>query len=217
MRRAVLLLAFVSCARSQTGTHRVNYPQGNPHFEYITVDGVPNGRGRTWYPNGELQSEGSYVGGKKHGEFRFYADDGELEHRALFVKNDEVWRSSDPQAQAPQDVLDRIEAAPTPEGNGLQLLRFSKQPPASYFATLDRTTALDRIGLQVGFGAADSMRTELFANHQFSRFGVYGQLSQTQAKSETSMTIAGRRTVEAGATYPMSIDGVPQKLFGGSR
>lgn len=222
MKRAIHLILFgvlAACgAAAKPSTQMFKYPDGGPHYEYQMLNGLPHGTGRVWHPNGELSSQGEYVNGVKHGEFTFYDDNGDFQHKALFWKNVEVWRSSVADDQPPKQLIDGLSAfsgtdaprlgenMPTEETTS-PAFKISRDPPAPYFATLDRTTALNRVGLQFGFGAAEDMsfgsvtRLELFGNYRISQLGVYGQLSQTQFEAAPGMSLSGRRTLEAGGTY----------------
>ncbi len=216
MKRAFAIGALVlaSCGGHRYDTKRVTYPNGKPRWEYATVDGVPHGLSRVFHPNGELQSEGSYVAGAKHGLFTFWTEDGEFIRRALFSDDAEIWSTTDFYTRPPTDLIvgldttaREIEARERPQG-----LRFSKQPPAPYFATLDRTNGIDRVGGQVGYGEGGVVRWDLFGNYAIRKIGVYGQLSQTQARAPSApitsseRTLSGRRTLEAGATLPVALD-----------
>lgn len=187
-------------------------------------DGLPNGEGVVWHPNGQIKSRGPYVNGLKHGVFSFYTEDGVFEHQALFWKNVEVWRSQVSTAQPPADLVRGLTAFSGGEPRlGADLgkeyekvpqppFHLSSDPPAPFFASLDRTTSLNRLGVQVGFSGANEMpfgsvsRIELFGNYRFSRVGVYGQISQPSLTPDHGPTLAGRRTVEVGSTYHSSLE-----------
>jgi hypothetical protein len=224
--RIAAVAALIACTGSaKLSTQRISYPNGSPHFEYEMRNGVPDGTGRVWHANGELSSQGVYVNGVKHGEFTFYDDDGRFEHKAYFWKNVEVWRSTVATEKPPEQLISGLvafsgstpphlgENMPTEETStpGFQI---SRDPPAPYFALLDRTTGLNRVGLQFGFGAGDGTsfgsvsRLEVFGNYRVSRFGAYGQLSQARYEAVPGMTLSGRRTLEGGGTYHHSLGGI---------
>lgn len=209
---------LVACANSASSVRRVTYANGTPHFEYQLRDGLPHGTGRVWHPNGELSSVGEYVNGVKHGEFTFFDESGAFEHKAYFWHNVEVWRGSTLQEHPPTQLIDgltKYSGAQAPrlgeqvesELTSTPGFKISTEPPAPYFTTLDRTTGLNRVGMQFGFGGGEDvpfgsvLRGELFANYRFSNFGAYGQLSQSYYEATPAMTLAGRRTLEGGGTY----------------
>jgi hypothetical protein len=232
MRTASILVLVVAaaCGGSGHATQRVNYPDGTHHYEYQLQRGIPHGIGRVWHQNGELKSEGEYVNGVKHGRFKFFNGDGAFEYQAYFYKGAEVWRSTQLSANPPPELLqgliafsgsppqlgtDEGRTAPPPVTEEWSV-KLSRDPPAPYFSSLDRTTGLSRVGLQYGFGDASERqvgavtRLELFLNYKFSRFGVYGQLQQSNFEATPNMSLSGRRTAEVGGTYhtPLAIGGL---------
>lgn len=237
MRASLIVLVLSTGAACTSGTRQSptlrthQYPDGRPHFQYQLKDKMPHGEGLVWYPNGELKSRGEYVNGVKHGLFKFYRDDGELEHQAFFYKNVEVWRSTSPDDRPSDELLaglvkfsgsePRLGAADMHGGNSYEIVRapgftLDKSPPAPLFANLDRANSLDRVGMQVGFSDAGQMgvgavtRIDAFGNYRFSRFGVYGQFSQTSRDAASGPDLTGRRTLEGGATFhrPLPIGGL---------
>lgn len=227
----VATLAACASEVKQSPTLRThNYPDGRPHFEYQLKDFLPHGEGRTWYRNGELRSSGEYVNGVKHGMFTFYRDDGAFDYRAYFWKNVEVWRSQRFDDRPSDELIaglrnfsgtephlgDRDNGGTTYEVVRSPGVEIDMSPPAPLFSTLDRTNSIDRVGLQLGFSDAGSMglgavkRVDLFANYRLSRFGVYGQYSQTTLAATESATLTGRRTLEGGGTFhlPWSVAGL---------
>lgn len=210
MRWFVLALGAQACGSATSSIRRVPYADGKPHFEYEEKDGVPNGAGRTWNPNGSLKSEGTYVDGVKQGRFRFNDEAGGFEHQALFWNDVEVWRSSDPTAEPSDElvtglgVYTREPHRMEPEGRTFEI---SKDPvPAPYFSTLERATALNRLGVDVGTGA--TRRMEVFANYALTSFGAYGRFLETDLDGANDMTIGGRRTLELGGTWRDEIEGI---------
>src|SRR6187402_3304360 len=99
MKRGVgsALVLLAACGARST-LLETRYPDGQPHEEYAMRDGVRHGPGRTWHANRTLASSGNYVLGKREGRFVFYSEDGSLEYQALFNHDEEVWRSTDPNA-----------------------------------------------------------------------------------------------------------------------
>ena len=222
MTRALFILCVVACAPATT-KQRINYPSGSPHYEYEMRAGVPHGTGRVWHTNGQPKSEGEYVNGVKHGKFTFYDDDGRFERQTFFWKNVEVWRSSDPMDNPPTELVQGLMAYSGTEPRLGEVeqqeevvsgFRISTEAPAPFFATLDRTTGLNRAGLQFGFGSTSPMgfgsvtRLEVFGNYRFSNFGAYGQLSQAALEAGAGTQLSGRRTLEAGGTYHHTLQGV---------
>jgi hypothetical protein len=220
----LLAVLVVACGGARTGMQRVTYPDGRMHYEYQLRDGLPHGLGKVWHSNGELKSEGEYVNGVKHGIFRFFDDDGAFQYHALFYKGAEVWRSVDRSARPSPELLEGLAAfsgslprlgvdevtRPPPPVRDRQvepLLKLSRDPPAPYFSSLDRTTSLNRVGLQYALGDAGDRpmgavtRLDLYVNYKFSRLGVYGQLLQANFESAPGMTLSGRRTAELAGTY----------------
>lgn len=224
---SLVLVMVAACGGSGATSQRVNYPDGSAHYEYELRDGLPNGIGRVWHQNGELKSTGEYVNGVKHGIFTFFDDDGAFAHQAYFFKGAEVWRSTERSAKPPPELvkglvafsgsapqLGRDEYTRPPPPSEEWSVELSRDPPAPYFATLDRTTSLSRVGLQFGFGDASDRpigavnRLDLFVNYRFSHFGIYGQLMQSNFEAAPGMTLSGRRTAEVSGTYHASLAGI---------
>lgn len=218
VRVAWVVLVIAACTPAPvTSTRRVAYPDGKPHYEYELRDGIPHGPGRSWHANGERHAEGVWVNGVKHGDFTVFDERGAFAYNAHFFKGLEVWRSTDRAATPPPELLARLTAStdtPPQRGENFDPARprepaISFEPPAPYFASMDRTTSISRIGMQVGVGDTTDLdlgavrRYELFANYKLSELGVYGQVSQTTLTTEDT-TLPGRRTLELGATYQVA-------------
>ena len=203
-----LALALGGCGASSSAPVRVNYPNGNPHWEYEQHDGLPNGTGRVWHENGALRSEGPYLNGDKEGVFRYFDDTGAFDHQAAFVAGIERWRSDDPHAEPPADVGRELAAAESKErARQDRWARWgvSHDPrPSPYFSLLDRAAALSRAGAAIGVG--DVRRAEIFANYAFDRYGVYGQFLETDLRPDTPMSASGKQTIEVGATRRVHFD-----------
>lgn len=230
MRPIFLVLALGACggaARDSTlRTHQ--YPDGRLHFQYALRDGLPHGEGVVWHPNGELKSRGDYVNGLKHGLFKFYNFDGEFDRQAYFFKNVKVWESRSPSDAPSTDLLSGLGAfsGGTPRlgedlGKSYEVepapgFRIDTGPPAPLFATLDRTTAMNRFGMQYGLsgggdmGFASVKRLELFGNYRYSNVGAYGQFSYASLESPSGLSVTARSTLEVGGTYhrALSIGGL---------
>ncbi len=209
---ASILACLAACGTPGIATQSLRYPDGRPQWEYEARDGVPHGRSRTWHANGTLKSQGSYVDGAKQGRFEFFNEDGDFAHQALFWKSVEVWRSTDRAAQPSEELLTGLAtySSMNPESAEEQSssfsFRISKDPvPRSYFSSLDRTTGLDRVGLQLATSAVDdgrATRGDLFGNVAIARqWGVYGQLGQTMLAPAAGTALSGRRTLELGGTH----------------
>ena len=223
MRNFILALCLSACASSSKVTTSPAHSNGQLRWDYEMVDGVPNGHGRVFYADGTPKSEGEYVNGVKHGMFTFYRDDGSFELQIYFWKNTAVWRSTDATAKPPKELVSGLTAfsgstprigsdfGTTTEAPSAPALRLSFEPPMPYFASLDRTTGVNRVGLQFGFGGAGERpfgsvtRLEVFGNYRFSEFGVYGQFSESTFEVEPNMRLSGRQTLELGGTYQRPI------------
>ena len=204
MKRALVLLAACNAASVQGAS----YPTGAPYWQYNLVDGIPNGIGRVWHENGQLRSEGPYRDGNKHGRFRFYDDAGVFEHQAVFVDHVEVWRSDDPKAEPPGDIVARLDVvAPTrPEGEFDQL----DPTPLLFFSALDHAASPNRAG--VDFGLGDVRRLDVFATYARGRNGVYGQLLETDVTDTSQMHLDGRRTLDLGGTRRFTLAAIGDLL-----
>lgn len=204
MKRIITALGLlVACApATRISRQETRYPDGQPHEEFATRDGVRHGKSRTWHANRTLESEGNYVLGKREGRFVYYDDRGTFERQVLFIGDEEVWSSTDPSAMPDRSKLtsDRTKRsdaalAPTPA-----------MLPVPWFSSIDRTTALDRAGVQLGFGGPAALsfgsvrRLEVFGNYSSGTFGGYGQFSQTSLETMSGVVFDGRRTLEAGGT-----------------
>lgn len=206
---AATALLAVACAPS-SAVHQTRYPDGRPQEEYGTRNGVRHGKARTWHAIGTIATEGTYIAGRREGTFTTFADDGSVLYRALFINDEEVWRSSDPTAQpdmqqvsiARRKVIDEA-LAPT-----------TASVPVPWFSSLDRTTSLSRVGLQMGLGGPDKLpfgsvkRTEIFGNYMRGRLGGYGQFSQTTLEAPSGLMFSGRQTLEGGATFRLPSTGL---------
>lgn len=221
MKHLLLLVALAACGGSLAShrTHRVAYPSGLARFEFELRDGLPNGRGRTFYPDGTLALEGTYSDGARDGRFWFYTETGSLAYQAIYLDNAEVWRSTRPDEEPPAEWTKELPTAsndaPTPRrAERVEPVRADRwlarsTVPEPYFSALDRTT-LDRGGAQLGVGESEDtdfgsvVRLDVFGHYRLARFGVYGQLSQTQLAAPAS-SLSGRRTLELGGTRRFGI------------
>jgi hypothetical protein len=213
MTRVIVLTLLVACVPpGASGLRQNRYDDGKLQEEYTLRNGARHGKARTWHRTGRTESEGNYVADKREGRFVYYNDRGEFEYQVLYMRDAEVWRSTDPNAKP--DVRgtttarqEQIKATPIPE----------TAKPIPWFASLDRTTSLTRVGAQLGVGApagldfGSAKRIEAFANFVVGEWGAYGQFSQTslQAMSVSfpdERTLAGRQTFELGATHALPLD-----------
>lgn len=214
--RLLIVLALAGCAGATNGVKRFNFPDGKPHFEYEVRNDVPDGTGRVWHENGELRSEGTYVNGFKHGRFRFYAPDGEFERQVLYWKDAEVWSSTNPAAEPSPELVRGLTAftgseirktLPETEERRYRTFELSSDPvPAPYFATLDRQTTVNRVGIEVGLGTVSRM--DLFGSYALGSYSVYGRLLQSNLALSPEMNLSGRRTIEGGGARAFQIDDV---------
>lgn len=213
-RLVAMMLGVSACGGATPSIQRVEYPDGKPHWEYATRAGVPHGQARVWHENGNLKTEGEYRDGVKHGRFRFFAASGAFDYQVLFFQNVEVWRSADVAADPPPELIKGLVALAGPDPRPAPATRFSPVPvPAPYFASMDRTTSLQRVGAQAGFGGGGNLpfgsvrRVDVFGNYKFSSFGAYGQFSQAFVESTPGMSISGKQTLELGGTYHHPVRG----------
>ena len=176
------------------------------------MTGLPNGRGRAWYPNGKLASDGTYQDGARHGQFWLYNDDGTFAAQALYVDNDEVWRSTDERQHPPEEPSKRFVLATRPPPTEATVVDTSPETPLEkyraprpYFSTLDCTTAPARAGAQVGIGGATDLgfgaatRLDVFGHYRVGAYGVFAQLSETRLALGNDMTLGGRRAATSPA------------------
>lgn len=233
MRPALFLFALAAACSSgvprSTPTLRVHhYPDGRPHFQYALRENIPHGEGVVWHRNGELKSRGEYVNGVKHGIFKFYGEDGAFQSQAMYWKDVEVWRSTTSNDRPSDELLAGLTKFSGTEPRlgaetraGYEVVRspgikLDTSPPAPLFASLDRTTSFNRVGLQFGFSDAGSMgagavqRIDVFGNYRLSEFGIYGQFSQATLDTSFGPALTGRSTIEAGGTYhlPLALGGL---------
>ncbi|HEY4059052.1 MAG TPA: hypothetical protein VGM39_20695 [Kofleriaceae bacterium] len=208
----VLVLTIAGLAHADTAIYA--YPNGYKRFEFELRDGLPNGRGRAWYANGKLELVGTYVNGGRNGRFWFFTEDGAFDHQSVYFDNREVWSSSLENAEPPAQWMSHVANGPRPTREDATLVAAASIPewaresvtPLPYFSNLDRTTSLARAGVQVGLGDENSFgfgavkRLDAFANYRFTKFGAYGQFSETQVQVN-GMTVNGRRSGEVGGTY----------------
>lgn len=231
----LFLIATVAACRSapvSPSARKVSYPDGSRHYEYQLRDGIPHGAGRVWHPNGQLKSIGEYVNGVKHGRFEHFTEGGDFEHQAYFYKGTEVWRSTTSTDEPPPDLLKGLRAfssePPRLGGEGGRRIAqyesvslLSSEPPAPYFATMDRTTGLSRIGVAYGMGNGpvrpfgSVSQLDLFANYRFERAGVYGRFAQARFEATPGMVLSGRRTAEVGGTLHAALSVGDLSLRGG--
>lgn len=204
-RIGVLSITLVAACATARGPKRTDYPDGT-YEEYTLVDGKRQGKTRLWHSNGRLASEGNYAAGKREGTFVYFTENGDFAYQALFLRDEEVWRSSDRDARPDVRKL-TLERQETAEHTPIP----TRALPVPWFVSVDRTTSLDRAGMQLGFGQAAGLpfgsakRFDLFGTFSLGELGAYGQFSQTSLTSmeELSLdrTLSGRRTLEGGATY----------------
>ena len=229
MRRAALLgavafLAAGACGGRASSLQRVNYPSGEPRWEYQTQGGVPHGASRTYHPNGRVRSMGEYNNGHKHGMFVNYRADGTIESKQFFWRNVQVWISDNPDASPPAELIAGLEkltgtreavARPAPhddepDSGGLSDL-LEEGPLAPLFASLDRTTASSRFGVQLGTGGSaaegsTAERATLFGHYLLGSYGAFVQLDTSRLRTMTD-TIPGRSTLELAATHHRAVAG----------
>lgn len=169
---------------------------------------VRHGKARVWHPEGPLAETGTYVNGKREGRFVYFDPRGAFTHQSLYVRDEEVWSSEDPDAkpdvrQLSLEYQQRVRTALAPTKSML---------PIPWFSSLDRTTSLDRVGAELGVGGPSTLafgsarRLDLFGNYTREDLGAYGQFSQTSLETMSGGTYSGRRTLEGGATYRLPFE-----------
>ncbi len=215
MRCAFVFAALlIACAPpGASGLRQDRYGDGKLREEYRLHDGRRHGKAQSWHPTGRTESEGQYVAGRREGLFYFYDEDGKFAYQVMYVRDEEVWRSSDRQAKPDVSaVMAARQKLVKPEPV------LEREKPIPWFASLDRTTALTRVGVGLGVGAPAGLgfgaakRFEAYANIALDDlgFGVYGQLSQTslQARSLSfpERMYSGRRTLDVGGTRRLPVD-----------
>lgn len=220
----LLLFGVAACASTSPKSPTTIHSNGQVRWEYEMVNGVPHGPGQVYYADGTLKSEGEYVNGVKHGLFKFYRPDGELEQQTYFYKNVAVWKSTDPTAKPPPEMLTGLAAfsgeppkigsdVATPDPEAPSTFKLSYDAPEPYFSSLDRTAGPNRLGVQFGVGTGGERpfgtvtRYEVFGSYRVSNLGAYGSFSQSQFEVEPNMRLGGRMTFELGGTYqrPLSL------------
>ncbi len=215
--KAALAFALVGCAAGgiqPRAVDRVAYPGGRARFEFELHNDLPNGRGRAWYPNGKLASDGTYQDGARHGRFWLYNEDGTFAAQAVYVNNQEVWRSTNDSEQPPEELSKGfvLQLRPAPSeatlvDTGAELAQDAYRAPRPYFSILDRTTAPARAGTQVGVGEGNELgfgaatRFDVFGHYRIGSYGVFAQLSETLLAVPNQMTLAGRRSAILAGTY----------------
>ncbi|NVB77636.1 MAG: hypothetical protein HOV81_04515 [Kofleriaceae bacterium] len=229
----LLLFGVAACASTSPKPPTNVHSNGQVRWEYKMVNGVPHGPGHVYYADGTLKSEGEYVNGVKHGLFKFYRPDGELEQQTYFYKNVAVWKSTDPNAEPPDELISGLTAfsgEPPKIGDELGVkgdpnapssFRLSYDAPEPYFSSLDRTAGPNRLGVQFGAGTAGERpfgsvtRYEVFGSYRFADFGAYGSFAQSQFEVEPNMRLSGRQTLELGGTYQRPVALGPLSVRGG--
>ena len=215
MRTALVIMLACSGAAAAPSIYRAEYPDGNARFELELHGGLPNGPGRGWHRNGKLAFEGSYLDGARHGRFRLFDEAGAFVAQAIFVNNQEVWRSTDANERPPAEWMEGLRMTGR---RGLMVddavddgEAGARRAPRPYFSTLDRTAGPARAGAQLGvsdaevldFGAA--MRVDVFGHYRFGAYGAYAQVSQTRLSIPEDMTLSGRQTLVLAGTYDRAL------------
>jgi hypothetical protein len=198
--------AWFVCAAGCGGTtivHQTRYPDGKTHEIFTTQDDKRSGKERVWHPNGAMASEGTYVAGKREGTFVFYNEDRSFDHQVFYLHDEEVWTSRDPKAvpdlpEETRKVSETLASAQRPSPAWI---------PPPWFSGLDRTTSLNRAGMQYGVGGPGTLafgsarRFDVFGNYMHRDVGGYGQFSTASLETMSGVTLSGRQTLELGATY----------------
>lgn len=207
-----------ACTGKGTGPRNTTFPAtGKPRWDYELRNGLVHGKSTVWWENGRKRSEGEYIEGAKHGLWSFYYEAGGFEYQALYWKDRVEWVAVDELAKPPAALLAKL-ATDSPAVSGTMRpvvtrrrgLYYSVEPPAPYFATLDRTTALSRLGLGIGLGLGENLvvRSEVFANYLFGNWGAYGQYAQASYDLTPDTNLSARRTLELGATRTFELSRV---------
>ena len=203
---AIAVVSLIACRPPPT-VETTRYRDGRTSEEITMRNGVRHGPARTWHPNGKLASQGNYVLGKREGRFYFYTPDAKLEYQALFIRDEEVWRSTDPAATPDRAAISSERTKRIDEEH----VATKAMLPIPWFATIDRTTELDRVGAQIGFGGPAALsfgsvrRLEVFGNYATDRIGAYGQYSQTSLETMSGVDFSGKRSLELGATLHLPL------------
>jgi hypothetical protein len=218
MRHGLVIALLVGACAAQPSRQQTQYADGRPHEAYAMRNGVRHGTARVWHAEGPLASEGRYVNGKREGRFVYFDTRGAFSHQIVYVQDEAVWRSDDPDVKPDvrrlsAEYQQRIRATLAPTKAML---------PLPWFSSLDRTTSLARVGAELGVGGPSSLafgsarRLDLFGNYTRRELGGYVQFSQTSLESMSGDTFSGRRTLEGGGTYqlPFKRYGTPTARLG---
>ncbi len=206
MRTAAVVILLAACGPS-ISTERTTFPDGHLESQYTLQNGQRHGLARTWHSNRALESEGHYVNGKREGTFFYYHDDGTFSYQALFIRDEQVWRSMNrndvPDRQAIVD--EKFSRPPDPT--------FSTATPIAYFTGLDRTAGQDRVGAQVGVGGPGdssfgaSRHLEAFGLYTPGAFGGYAQVAYTTLDSDIG-GVGSPVVIEGGSRYRRDVPDV---------
>lgn len=224
---AAVALIMVGCSPPPTTQRTLHYSTGEQRWRYDGVLGVPHGKSTTWHRNGAKRSVGRYWHGLQHGLFRYYDEQGAFERDVYFIAGEKVWESTvlderppaalrkdARRAKPPRDVTE------TPFGKWVRKGR----GPEPHFATLDRATSLDRVGVQVGWSVRSSeprasvldretpelttVRAEVFGNYVIGRYSVYGQVATSTLAYPDGRDVRGKSTIELSTARHAELSGV---------